>query len=426
MSFSSSGTTSRSSSLEVAQKRLALEQEKLQVDKQLVRAEKKHLKVLQKSQQEELQKCHKKIQLLEKQLFEKQNTDAVVRELEEKLQQSMQMEHDLEELQTQLHHDADSHEAVVGEMELKIQQQQQEIERLHQQQSGGAGLAISPSKASSNKAEIQQYKNKLQSLRLAMEVAVRRTETEWKQKVDELEVQMATQEGEFEDLLEQKTEELGSEISHLQQQLEYCEKSHADERNQLEGTIEKLQQTKGYHPNDEISVAQKDQLGKTKDELRSLQKKRAESLKKQHVVVKEARDLIDQIQSTTESDDLYQVLVLLKTRAETLDMDLNALEGRTSTSKPMATRKISRKSSRNEKKLHNVQEMEWSGSNQKGTYSGYVSDDKHEPHGRGILKVENGDVYEGEWKQGRRHGQGKEKRVGYKFRPVFFSYLFLS
>ncbi len=439
------------SSLETAQKRLALQQEKLEIDKQLVRAEKKHLKQLRACQEQEMIKASTKIKELESQLFrveeskhqailemkqkmakleqdkddeiyelrekvmqmehavyakvkgfesklsaQQEEKDRCIRELQEestkrekekdevisKLQEkALQMEETIEDLQHQIQQDHDTHESVVGELETKISQQELEMERLQQElnrDGEGLQMAISPSKASANKTEIQQYKNKLQSLRLAMEVAIRRTETEWKEKVDELEVQLATQQGEFEDKMETKTHEHETEISQLEQQLEYCEKSFQEERMQLQATIEQLKNSGDCGnedpPGGESIVASRndEELSKTRDELRALQKSRAEILKNQQAV--QGRH-----SATTED-------------ATKSAASRNAL--------------LRKKSSRVlEKKLHAVQDMEWSGSNQKGKYTGYVSENQ-EPHGRGTLKVENGDVYEGEWRNGRRHGQG--------------------
>jgi hypothetical protein len=42
---------------------------------------------------------------------------------------------------------------------------------------------------------------------------------------------------------------------------------------------------------------------------------------------------------------------------------------------------------------------------QKGRYTGFLNAMKM-PNGHGLLRVDNGDVYEGEWKNGQRHGQG--------------------
>jgi hypothetical protein len=185
---------------------------------------------------------------------------------------------------------------------------------------------------------------------------------------------------------------------------------------QLQATIEQLKNSGDCGnedpPGGESIVASRndEELSKTRDELRALQKSRAEILKNQQAAVKEARTLIQQINSssaTMETDEAIQE------QASALENQLNVLQGRHSATTEDATKSaasrnalLRKKSSRVlEKKLHAVQDMEWSGSNQKGKYTGYVSENQ-EPHGRGTLKVENGDVYEGEWRNGRRHGQG--------------------
>ena len=380
--------------MEVAQKRLALQLEKLEVDKQLLRAEKKHLKQEMACQREEINRCHARIHQLEVTL-EKTSSKDRVQELREKLQQAEQQ---VEELQTLLHKDHDTHDSVVGELEQKIAEQET---LLQQYQSSDI---VSPSKQSSNNYAIQQYKNKLQSLRLAMEVAVRRTETEWKEKVDDLEVQLATQEGEFEDALERKTEELQSQVNQLREQLDYCEKSRAEERMQLDATIEQMRNgEQGVDTPRELSLARDEELCKTKEELNFLERKQDQYAQNRQVILKELRALIDQINST-ESQDFSEAVPLIREKAMILEEQLNALEIREGdatsmdTPRPLA-REPSRKMSRiNEKKLRHVSDLDWIGSNQKGKYTGYVNE-SGEPHGRGTLRLDIGDVYEGEFKQ---------------------------
>ena len=52
-----------------------------------------------------------------------------------------------------------------------------------------------------------------------------------------------------------------------------------------------------------------------------------------------------------------------------------------------------------------VTEVDYQGNKQSGKYTGWM-DDQGRPNGHGIFRVDNGDVYEGEWKLGQRHGQG--------------------
>jgi len=241
-----------------------------------------------------------------------------------------------------------------------------------------------------------------------MEVAVRRTETEWKEKVDDLEVQMATQEGEYEDALEEQTKELQSQVAQLQEQIEYCERSHTEEMMQLEATIERFKSgQQGGLVASEVTAAREEELRKTKEELRSLQRRQAEYTALQEAIAKEARALIEEV-NLAEPEEVSDMLPHMKEQAALLEQKLNAPELKRSTSMdPQAvTRKPSRMTSRpKDQKLRHVTDLDWAGSSQKGSYTGYVGENG-EPHGRGLLKVENGDVYEGEFKGGRRHGQG--------------------
>uniref|UniRef100_A0A7S1UNY1 Uncharacterized protein n=1 Tax=Grammatophora oceanica TaxID=210454 RepID=A0A7S1UNY1_9STRA len=54
---------------------------------------------------------------------------------------------------------------------------------------------------------------------------------------------------------------------------------------------------------------------------------------------------------------------------------------------------------------HHVIELDYQGEKQSGRYTGWVNS-KNIPNGRGCLRVDNGDVYEGEWNNGIRHGLG--------------------
>jgi len=52
-----------------------------------------------------------------------------------------------------------------------------------------------------------------------------------------------------------------------------------------------------------------------------------------------------------------------------------------------------------------VMEHEWHGSKLSGIYAGWINKDQN-PDGNGTLRVDNGDVYDGEWSNGQRHGEG--------------------
>lgn len=400
--------------MEVAQKRLELEKEKLLLDKQLLKGEKKHLKQERARITEEVNQCHHKIRLLEEELQEKSSLISELQEQVETFEQSKDLQ--VEELQDQIQTLQDNHEAVVGELQAKLAHQSEEVQGV------GKGAGMSPAKASSTNREIQQYKNKLQSLRLAMEVAVRRTEAEWKEKVDDLEVQLATQEGEYEDALEQQTQELSTQVTQLQEQVDYMEESFEQERAQMQATIERLrnitrvggQEAENGAAASALAESSSDELlKKAKEQVRTLEKQQVESFQKQQAIVREATALIAQIQ-TTDPEDAPEKLPLIKDRAAALEERLDALEnnGREPSRQPAARSiSISRKSSRvgssdhQKPTLRHVDELNWEGSNQKGLYTGMVNEEG-EPHGRGKLKLDNGDVFEGEFKNGKRSGTG--------------------
>jgi hypothetical protein len=239
--------------LKLAQKRLALQQEKLAVDKQLVLEEKKALRRRFPKEREKKDKVWK--QVSQKQQHELEQSKARIQELELLLHEKerasprhdlQNLQHHVEELQAQLQKEHDDHEGIVGELNSKIDDQEKELEQFHRGDSV-ASLGSSASKKENDSYAIQQYKNKLQSLRLAMEVAVRRTEMDWKERVDELEVQLATQEGEFEEFQAQyeeqlrHTEHVETQLMDLQIQFEAREEAHAVEREQLEESIERMQ-----------------------------------------------------------------------------------------------------------------------------------------------------------------------------------------
>jgi chromosome segregation ATPase len=57
------------------------------------------------------------------------------------------------------------------------------------------------------------------------------------------------------------------------------------------------------------------------------------------------------------------------------------------------------------RKNRHVTEYDYVNDKQKGKYTGFLNM-QNLPEGHGILRVDNGDVYEGEWENGQRHGQG--------------------
>lgn len=57
------------------------------------------------------------------------------------------------------------------------------------------------------------------------------------------------------------------------------------------------------------------------------------------------------------------------------------------------------------RKNRHVTEFDFQSNKQSGKYTGFLNM-MQLPEGHGILRVDNGDVYEGEWENGRRHGQG--------------------
>jgi hypothetical protein len=321
-----------------------------------------------------------------------------------------------------------------------------------------------------------------------MEVAVRRTEMDWKARVDELEVQLATQEGEFEEFHAQyevqlkHTEQLETQLMDMQIQLEAREEAHSVEHEQLEETIERLQieqqgsgafvangqqvasgdvrveeleaqladvkaqmvardktharerkqleETIGSLQNKQQVVAvvpasvaanykgkrfsdvddENNDLQKTSDELKMMHQKQEEYLQCQEQILQGLRALLMDTNQTS-PEEFAEQLPLIRERTKKLEEELNALERRRRSDRSIIDTTSSyntfkRRPSNNEvKKNHHVSDMDWAGASQIGKYTGYV-DETGEPHGRGKLEVENGDVYEGEWKNGKRHGQG--------------------
>jgi hypothetical protein len=59
-----------------------------------------------------------------------------------------------------------------------------------------------------------------------------------------------------------------------------------------------------------------------------------------------------------------------------------------------------------EKTHRHVMEFEWHGSNEAGVYTGWLLKATNNPDGSGTLRLAEGDVYDGDWKDGKRHGHG--------------------
>lgn len=399
--------------MEVAQKRLALQQEKLDVDRQLLRAEKKSLRQRTSSQDQqqknykqafqkqerELEVCRARIEESEAQL-EAHDADEI-QELQLKLREAEERASQVDDLQAQLQNQHDDYEGTIGELHAKIAQQENDLQRL--QRGSPDSLAGSTSSHASS-YQIQQYKNKLQSLRLAMEVAVRHTETEWKEKFDELEVHCATQEGEFEERLEKTTEELKSQISELQAQLARKEQVHAEEQRELQAIIENLQgggemAAAAAKPVVALSVAsnetEHEEFLKTVEELKLMKQIQKECLESQEQVLVGLRSLLTEV-STKSDSDLVQHVPAIREKTMALERQVNELQKLQGGNGIVSLKRASSKRvplltiSKN----HHVSDYDWKGANQKGKYTGYVNNNG-EPHGRGMLLVDNGDVYEG-------------------------------
>ena len=425
--------------LDVASQRLALQQEKLELDKRLLKAEKKNIYQKYQALQSQLQQERREHEAAYKELALKSNQQQeelqqyrlkmqeagnetlpptadsdtgvqkqeLVKELQAKLRKEREIaESDNEDLQAALQREKDDHESFVGEMEMKLSAQEKELQKYQ----GGAA----PS--SSTNFTIQQYKNKLQSLRLAMEVAVRRTESEWKAKVDELEVTLATQEGEFEDRLTAETERLQAELAELHEELESQEQLHAEETKQLVETIQGLTngQVAGASAiveQEKSSADQSKELKKMKTELSRLRHKHEDDLKSREEILTGLREVIAEV-DLSDQDAFEEQVPSLETKLSSLQDQLDALELREQSFSESSSRRRSSTQSatkhHRDKLPHNlikVDDIDWVGTHQKGKYTGYVNE-AGEPHGRGILHVDNGDVYDGEWKNGKRHGVG--------------------
>ena len=477
----------------MAQKRLALQLEKLQVDKQLVREEKKALrarlpkelektekvwKQVSRKQQQELEQYRARIHELETTLLEKE------RAASPQTKRDRDLQNQVDDLQTQLQKEHDDHEAIVEELKMKLSEQEKELQGYQQ----GNDSSLSVSKKDSDSYAIQQYKSKLASLRLAMEVAVRHTETEWKTKVDELEVALATQEGEFEELQAQHEEHLEhaekmkTQLMDLQIQFEARENAYAEERKQMEETIKHLEseqkaasalvdnlknEEQGTSTSElEMQLAAlqakmkareqflakerkelqetierlkseqqvvpvataitadekgefdsatdpNNELQKTRDELVVMRLWQEECLQSQERILKDLRALLTGVYQVSpeefEITEIRRKTMALEEEVKTLERKMarrpsTAIINTTSIKNSFQRRSSSQEAKEVKKNVH-VSNLEWTGANQKGKYTGYV-DEHGEPDGRGKLEVENGDVYEGEWKNGKRHGQG--------------------
>jgi hypothetical protein len=71
-----------------------------------------------------------------------------------------------------------------------------------------------------------------------------------------------------------------------------------------------------------------------------------------------------------------------------------------------AQSQIQRPSEPDETTHRHVMEFEWHGPKEAGVYTGWLIRSTDNPDGPGTLRVDDGAVYDGDWKDGKRHGQG--------------------
>jgi hypothetical protein len=181
-------------------------------------------------------------------------------------------------------------------------------------------------------------------------------------------------------------ERLEKEFKTLQQQPRF----DPAEMDRLKDQMDGMEQTL-----DSYAVRQKEELKEWNDMIDDLVKKQRQIFDS---TLPEIEGKVNSL--TTQLDDLENQPPPQQVSADIppSDEQIPRQTRRVSQRRPPLTKVDSRKN-------RHVTEFDFVSDKQSGKYTGFLNM-QNLPEGHGILRVDNGDVYEGEWKNGERHGQG--------------------
>jgi hypothetical protein len=311
------------------------------------------------------------------QLEEKQRHDANRKEQEHNDQaQASQQRRVQQELKVAL----ESSDKQRMELQRQIKELQEAATKTTNNTDDNNKAAASSSSSSSSSLEYQMLQGKLRECQLQVETLTKQLQ----QKNDELQLEVTKSRN---DSIARSADLVKSQhqVEALTAQLEQTE-------NELDAT---RMETEGYKATVDSQTLQIEQLELEKSDLElevqtALQKVESLQVELQNVSSSAAAE-------TAAAAKMAAEQLMLEQPDLTSPLAGEYIEHRTSSSAHQQPDPLTHRL---------VLEHEWHGTELTGVYTGWVDIDTGNPSGNGTLRVDDGAVYDGDWKNGHRHGQG--------------------
>ena len=217
--------------------------------------------------------------------------------------------------------------------------------------------------------------------------------------------------------LEEELEEAKAATYQLALELDKLQKEIA--KNSQREQLDKLQ--KEIAKNSQREQLAEEELRGIKEQIDRLQESQETYVTRQKDDSKEWNELIDSL-SQKQRQVFDMTLPAMDTKLKETEKQIDELEKVELAAKklqlsPSGDERQERQQSRraverqppltkvDSRKNRHVTEFDFVTLRQKGKYTGFLNA-QNQPEGHGILRVDSGDVYEGEWEKGERHGQG--------------------
>lgn len=383
-----------------------------ELDHQRRAIEEEHAKDLQQLVEEKTRAVHKMHQLDETLQHLKIQHEEETAAMEEQLQfrdgKLEKAQEHVRSLQQETKASKSSWESEKSRLEQKRQELEAQVTTLQGQleESGGRGAGQSPS--DSDRCEELEEELHIAAIKLD------RQRVDYEKTILDLEAKMK--------LLRNSSSSDGtpadsSELARLREVIEDLEQREELLLREKDRLLTEMDEISGRLQDENDRLQQElAELKDTNDLLRLQQQLDAMQLKQNEFVVshetqtREINDMLDEVdmkQRQVFGKDLPALEAQMRGMEDQLETLTQASEAKSTSNanapQDRATQPAAAQGPPNGSRF--VTEFDFVGPRQSGKYTGYVNSDGV-PTGRGILRVDNGDVYGGEWLDGMRHGQG--------------------
>jgi len=292
----------------------------------------------------------------------------------------------------------ESHEKVANEFRREIRELEVSNKKYAASARERSGDIKEPSKSDE---EFRKVVNHV----LALEAKLKSREREHQEIVDDLTIEITNGGGKVSAdraAMEWETANLQDKVIQLQEQVKYYIEENKKLVNLSNGEkgLDELAKFKGQL--DAMQRAEMELSANHEEEINDINAKLVETAETYTKLSAEFPTIQSKVENIEEQLRKLAILSSSLTPAVPTPIDSHSEQPRLAPPNP---RRLAPLLSVDDKGNRRVTEFEYQDDKQKGKYTGWLNKENL-PNGHGILRVDNGDVYEGEWKCGQRHGMG--------------------